>query len=127
MKILVIDDQRIFKSFPSIGEITQYDTVVHATTSQEGLEELLRGSWDEVWLDHDLGMESEGSGYDVVMGLLGNEGPLPKVGRVYVHSMNPVGSARMVAALSPHYPVARMDPTPHLDFETMASNRDPFL
>lgn len=87
MKILVIDDQRIF-NFPE---------AVHCTTMQDGLRELYEnGPWDEVWLDHDLGAESEGSGSDIVRRILDRE---PTVATYIVHSMNPVGNQYMVNSL----------------------------
>lgn len=130
MKALVVDDQRIFKEAPD------YEWT-HATTSQEGLDALfLKGPWDEIWLDHDLGMESNGSGYDLVQELIyvledsqcGREDVLNPGGRIWVHSMNFDGANRMVQALTRYFEVARIDPTPYLDFEKMYSeNRNPYL
>ena len=123
-RILVIDDQRIFKD-------REGAEIVHETTSDEGFITLvMEGPWDEVWLDHDLGMESSQNGYEMVMDVvegLVDSAPL-EIGRVYVHSMNPVGADRMVAALRPFFDVVRIDPTPYLDFEAMyAENRDPYF
>lgn len=130
MKSLVVDDQRIFKDAPN------YEWT-HATTSQEGIDTLVVGGpWDEIWLDHDLGMESEGSGYDLVQELVtaiedGDIAPdevLVPGGTIWVHSMNPDGADRMVQALRRYFSVARIDPTPFLDFDAMyAENRNPFL
>lgn len=127
-RILVIDDQRIFKPLPGRPEA---QTLVHETTSDEGFITLTMGQpWDEVWLDHDLGMESSQSGYEMVMDVIrGIEDGAPlDVKKFYVHSMNPVGADRMVQALSRHFPVARIDPTPYLDYDAMDKNdRNPFL
>lgn len=130
MKALVVDDQRIFA--PQDG----YEWT-HATTSQEGIDTLVVGGpWDEIWLDHDLGMESEGSGYDLVQELVmaledGDVAPdeiLSPGGQVWVHSMNPTGADRMVQALTRYFSVARIDPTPFLDFKAMyAQDRNPYL
>ena len=130
MRALVVDDQRIFAEYPDY-------VWTHATTSQEGIEYLVvSGPWDEVWLDHDLGMESEGSGYDLVQELVmafenGDLRPtdvLAPDGRVLVHSMNPAGAERMVQALTRYFQVARIDPTPYLDFNAMYSqDRNPYL
>ena len=130
MKALVVDDQRIF------AERDGYDWT-HCTTSHDGIDVLMMyGPWDEIWLDHDLGMESEGSGYDLVSELVmaledGDVSPsdiLNPGGQVWVHSMNPGGAERMVQALAPHFSVARIDPTPFLDFPKMYSqDRNPYL
>src|SRR5574338_63724 len=120
-RVLVIDDQRIFADSPD----TEW---THETTSQEGIDALVVGGpWDEIWLDHDLGMESYGSGYDLVSELVrslqADEVSVSEVvtpdGQIWVHSMNPVGADRMVAALAPYFSVARIDPTPFLDFDAM--------
>lgn len=130
MKALVVDDQRIFKDAPD------YEWT-HATTSQGGLDTLFgEGPWDEIWLDHDLGMASKGSGYDLVeelvdrldFGTIVPEDIVKPGGRIYVHSMNPDGAQRMVAALTRYFTVARIDPTPYLDFDQMYNKgRNPYL
>lgn len=130
MKALVVDDQRIF------ADQQGYEWT-HATTSQAGINALIvSGPWDEIWLDHDLGMESEGSGYDMVQELImaledGDVLPediLNPSGQVWVHSMNPSGADRMVQALTRYFSVARIDPTPFLDFNKMYSQkRNPYL
>jgi hypothetical protein len=79
MSILVIDDQRIF-NFPD---------AVHVTTSQEGIKLLDSQEWDEVWLDHDLGEDSEGSGSDIVRHIVATR---PSVDFFVVHSMNTVAA-----------------------------------
>lgn len=96
MKVLVIDDQRIFK-----GEDIQ-----HVTTSQEGIALLDENTiWDEVWLDHDLGSDSEGSGSDIVRHIIATR---PQVRLFCVHSMNPVAAEYMVSDLThAGYPAIR--------------------
>jgi hypothetical protein len=123
-KILVIDDQRIFKD-------REDAEIIHETTSDKGFITLvMNGPWDEVWLDHDLGMESSQSGYEMVMDVVSGleDGTPLEIGKVYVHSMNPVGADRMVQALTRYFDVARIDPTPYLDFDAMyAQDRNPYL
>jgi CheY-like chemotaxis protein len=130
-KVLVIDDQRIFKAVPN-QPVNEVLDIVHETTSDKGFVTLVMdGPWDMVLLDHDLGMESSQSGYEMVMdvvdGIENHDAPLD-IKQVYVHSMNPVGAERMVQALSRYFPVARLDPTPYLDFDAMyAEGRNPYL
>ena len=99
--ILVIDDMRTYP----------FGTV-HARTSAEGLEQL-RGinTFAEIWLDHDLG------GADTIWPVVDElvmraraGDPYPAV-RVVVHSANPVGSERMMMALSPWYATERIPAT----------------
>lgn len=56
-----------------------------------------------VSLDHDLGPPSAGTGYDVALwleeGLALQDRPLPQ--DAAIHSANPVGRAKMSAALRP--------------------------
>lgn len=85
--VLVIDDQRIFK-VP--------ENAIHATTSQEGIKLLDSQAWDEVFLDHDLGSDSEGSGSDIVKHIVATR---PKVDMFVVHSMNAPAAERMVSDL----------------------------
>ena len=92
---LVIDDQRIFR-----GDF------VHATTSQEGIELLHSQEWDEVWLDHDLGSDSEGSGSDIVRNIVATH---PQVELFIIHSMNPVAAERMLSDIvKAGYPAIRV-------------------
>lgn len=129
MRALVVDDQRIFAESPDY-------VWTHVTTSQDGLQALRNGPWDEIWLDHDLGMASYGSGYDLVSALvdsLDNRTMHPADilnpdGRIWVHSMNPSGADRMVQALTRYFQVARIDPSPYLDLVAMYSqDRNPYL
>jgi len=129
-RILVIDDQRIFDP----GKLSKASDlyVVHCTTSDEGFVTLVTNQpWDEVWLDHDLGLDSTQNGYEMVMDVIDaieSEGAKLDVKQFWVHSMNPVGARRMVLALTRYFKVARIDPTPYLDFDAMyANDRDPYL
>jgi len=130
-RALVIDDQRIFKGVPN-QPVNEVLDIVHETTSDDGFVTLVTGQpWDVVLLDHDLGLDSTQNGYEMIMDVIDAmevEGAELDVKQFYVHSMNPVGASRMVSALIRYFPVARIDPTPYLDFETMdAKNRNPYL
>jgi hypothetical protein len=94
-RVLVVDDLRTF-TFPA----------VYARTSAEGLEAVRLArceGLDELWLDFDLG-EVNGM-VDVaepIVDLLAqwaHDGEPLEVGRVVVHSANPVGAARMMLSL----------------------------
>jgi hypothetical protein len=87
LQTLIIDDQRIFK-IPK--------KAIHATTSQEGIKLLDSQPWDEVFLDHDLGSDSEGSGSDIVRHIVATR---PLVDLFVVHSMNAPAAERMISDL----------------------------
>lgn len=130
MKILVIDDQRIF----DFGLKGRTDTVIHCTTTQAGIQYLYNlQPWDQVWLDHDMGLESEGSGTDLVKKIESDDKldiePKPDVGRFFIHSFNPVGSEVMLSVLGAlGYNVQRIDPSDLLDYEAMKEKgRNPNL
>jgi hypothetical protein len=102
--IVVVDDLRTFA----------FDAV-HARTSAQGID-LLRScldggqAIDELWLDYNLGRGDTGS---VVVAWLVTHADemLPLVGRVNVHSSDPGGARRMMAALAEAgYDVARRWP-----------------
>lgn len=82
MNTLVIDDMRTI-SFPR-------ETPPHARTSEEGIQLIKIGVWDELWLDYDLG--GDDTGMNVVRYILDNEVPLEYI---FIHSSNPVGAGRM--------------------------------
>ncbi len=82
------------------------------TTAQAAIDLLATGEVEEISLDHDLALEhmpfmdtapadyKEQTGYSVVCWMeKHNVWPA----HVYVHSMNPVGRARMLAAINRHY------------------------
>lgn len=85
-KIMLVDDVR---SAPG---------VTIARTSSDALQ-LLHGSWDELWLDHDLG------GSDTVWPIIRelerrhNDGIDIGVTSIIVHTANPIESIRMIVAL----------------------------
>ena len=105
-RILLIDDLRDFRDNRSC---------VVARTSQAALDILERGdSFDEIWLDHDLGKLPDGT-LDTIMrvvdffaerGFFENHYP---VETIYVHTSNPVGSQQMIASLQNYgYEVRRV-------------------
>jgi hypothetical protein len=102
--VVVVDDLRTFA----------FDAV-HARTSAQGIDVLrscLAGGQaiDELWLDYNLGRGDTGS---VVVAWLVTHADemLPLVGVVNVHSSDPGGARRMMAALADAgYEVARRWP-----------------
>lgn len=97
MDVLLIDDLRDFRD----GR----ESVI-ARNSVEALQVLQSGdSWDEIWLDHDLGIVDI-VGIDTVMKVVDfmceqayNGSPV-KVDTVYVHTSNPVGAKNIMAGLT---------------------------
>jgi hypothetical protein len=91
--VVVIDDLRTFA----------FDAV-HARTSRQGLDVLrscLDGGQriDDLWLDYNLGRGDTGN--VVVAWLTAHAAEMrPLIGRVNVHSSDPHGARRMMAALS---------------------------
>lgn len=76
------------------------DGWMRAYTAPEAIALLAAGGIDGISLDHDLGDASAGTGYDVAVWIeeqaaLGKLSPI----RWSIHSANPVGRARMEAAL----------------------------
>jgi len=99
-RILVLEDdlQRITKFKQNF--IGSHTLIV--VTAQEAIVALSSQEWDWLFLDHDLGgkimVESgSGTGYEVACFLEGN--PDKKPGVIFVHSFNPSGTDRIVAAL----------------------------
>lgn len=82
-------------------------------TADEAIALLKTGQVTHASLDHDLALEhypwsglriehTSGTGYDVVTWLEANPQFWP-IGGVRVHSMNPVGKARMLAVIKRYY------------------------
>jgi hypothetical protein len=72
----------------------------HVRTAAEAIAALRAGGVVEISLDHDLGEDSAGTGYDVACAIEREaaEGGLAGL-RWRIHSANPVGRAKMEAAL----------------------------
>lgn len=73
---------------------------VHVRTAHKAIELLRTGEVVEISLDHDLGDEVNGTGYDVASWIEEQafHGNLPKL-KWHIHSQNNVGAERMLAAL----------------------------
>lgn len=102
---VVIDDERTFADFPD-------EDTVYFRTSQDAIDFLKAVNWDdvrEIWLDHDLG--GDDTAMRVVDFLVEHYFYACEVynwdGKIYVHSMNPVGANNIVRALERYYAVAR--------------------
>lgn len=67
----------------------------------EVIDALKRGDVDELSLDHDLGDDKRGTGYDVLLWIEEevHRRPAFDVPHISIHSANPVGRARMEAAI----------------------------
>ena len=99
--VLVIEDIRTFR-FPA----------TYARTRAEAWLLLFSKPWKEVWFDHDMGLSDESDNtYDlaVEMERRAVEGVPLEVGRVYIHTANPYGGDRLMAALSRWYNVKRVE------------------
>ncbi len=102
MKILVLDDLRMFKS------ITPDAEVFYARNIKE-FKELVPNDWvcwDQIWLDNDLGNDGPDV-YELVKEIeeLAYSDHKMCVGEFVVHTANPVARINFNAALSKHYKV----------------------
>jgi hypothetical protein len=72
-------------------------------TVADGIKALQEQIWDELYLDHDLGIyaSDERTGYDVLCWLEANPQFLPK--KIILVTSNPVGRQRMQQALDKLY------------------------
>lgn len=113
-RILIVDDVREIDHFPP--RLAMASIVRDAECAMALFFEI---EWDEVWLDHDLGLESEDGTYivneiDKYMHVLKNEWPfdldkpIVRVKKFYLHSSNPVGAQRMYDVLSKYFEVERV-------------------
>jgi len=87
MKVLVIDDERVFPF-----------EATYARSSAEAIDNLSdEQEWDEVWFDHDLGLGDDAMMIVKWMGLQHITGVRwsDRIRRAYVHSMNPVGATNI--------------------------------
>lgn len=107
--VVVIDDLRTFDAFDA----------VYARSSAAGLAVLAAAHAegrrvDELWLDHDLGVDAAGRVDDI--------GPVvdwlcercvwddrPDIGRIVVHTSNPAGARMLLVTLGRLYPTVRVD------------------
>ena len=80
---------------------------IRAYWPDEVIEHLKTGDVDEVSLDHDLGDDDRGTGYDVLQWIereVVNSGFLPP--RLWVHSANVAARKRMEAAIAQIFKIA---------------------
>ena len=100
MKILILEDsQERIDSFKE--NLVDHQVIVTGST-KEAIIKLKTETWDVLFLDHDLHGESyidsgENTGYEVAKFLEENKDRMPRY--VIIHSLNPVGSNNMEAAL----------------------------
>lgn len=105
---LVIDDLRNFSFEADYARDSQTGRGMLKIADRIGLH------IDELWLDHDLG--GSDTIYPVVHWLEEKgffETPA-NIGKIYIHTSNPVGRASMKAALERYYNVEVIDPKPYL-------------
>jgi CheY-like chemotaxis protein len=104
-QILVVDDNKSFDIFTA--------KLTYARTCEEGLDLLKRGGWDELHIDHDMGMRKIGvspggmdlysndteamSGYQMLLQAHMEGVQLPPIVRII--SNNPEGAVRLAACL----------------------------
>lgn len=119
--VVLVDDLRSFADgTPAVVARTSAEAV-HLLDHQLALTTI-----DELWLDHDLG--GEDSIWPVIERLEERAftGRRLEVGRVYVHSGNPVGAQRMVVALRRlGYPVSPAFGVSRLRYDDAVGLHDP--
>ena len=120
--ILVIDDVKTFP-FPDNVE------VVYARTLEQGFSGLYEysDSLDQLWLDHDLGIDKDGNEEDIrplVLWIAENAfySHPKKIGRIVICSLNPVGIDWIFSTLSPYYDVVICN-DPEAVFDLLGSNQ----
>lgn len=99
-RVLVIEDIRTFRF-----------VATYARTVREAWVLLFTQEWDEVWFDYDMGLTRDSDNtYElaVEMERRAHNGIPLDVKRVVVHSANPHGGDRLMAALSRSYDTVRV-------------------
>ena len=97
MKILVLDDNEIIVRRPFSDDFHDYtqDEFTVIPTVREFLIALYDNTeWDEVWLDHDLGLYEGKTGLDAVKAVMGTgmeHDNWPKVKKFIITTNSPVG------------------------------------
>lgn len=99
MRILVVDDERVFTKLNADHEVT------YATSVTEAMFCLNGAPFDEIWLDHDLGGSSTIRPFVDMMEELAETKDMFLCDRVVAHSMNPEGRKYIRLALGDIYPV----------------------
>jgi DNA-binding NarL/FixJ family response regulator len=93
MRVLFLDDEEL--RHRAVKRFNPRFT--HTYTARQAIEALAASRYEVCFLDHDLGGPE--TGHDVARWLAQQE-PTNRPSRVFVHSMNPVGVARMVRTLT---------------------------
>jgi hypothetical protein len=95
MNILFLDDDPQRRA----TFLSQVPSATCVSTASECIKDLyLHGPWDQVWLDHDLGLleniapGTAETGSDVTRWIAENK---PEIGLIILHSLNPAGRAYM--------------------------------
>ena len=102
--ILVVDD---LKTFPFPDDIE----VVYARTMEKAYVEFTNNEHlDELWLDHDMGMNEYGEEEDIrplclILAELGFNGKPRDIGKIVICSMSPVGRDWIESTLNRYYNV----------------------
>lgn len=105
-KVLVIEDIRTFR-FPAT-----YCRTIYAAWLP-----LFSEPWDECWWDYDMGLQADSDNTYVLavnVERRAHEGIILPIKRMVVHSANPYGGDRLMAALSPWYDTVRVSAADYL-------------
>ncbi len=103
MNILILEDDPNNTRMPKFKRNLTGHTVFHAKTPRDAISHLRSKSIDVLFLDHDLGGTGQpepsgpGTGYEVACWL--EEHPEFKPNQIVLHSLNPIGRAKMKQAL----------------------------
>lgn len=92
-RILILEDQEARQLI--FRELFKDNFVIIMETARDCIEVLRRFDWDVLFLDHDLGVD--GTGYEVACWL--EMLPERQPWRIFLHTGNPVGKAKMKQAL----------------------------
>jgi hypothetical protein len=100
MNILILEDDKN-RQAQFTRKFFNHNVVI-VSTALGAIGQLEHRSWDQLYLDHDLGgqvmVESgPGTGYEVAKWLEAHPDRMPP--EVFVHSFNPVGANNIIAAI----------------------------
>lgn len=101
MKVFLLEDS--YQRVEKFKKLFQEHSLTHSADSQEAIEILANQAFDLICLDHDLNEHdnewiASGDGYEVA-NFLGNSQTPNDNALILIHTMNPPGGDRMVAAL----------------------------
>jgi len=106
--ILVVDDLKEF-AFEKDQE------VIYARTMEQAYVELINNEHlDELWLDHDMGVNEDGEEETIrplvlILADMGFHGKPRDIDKIVICSMNPVGADWMKTTLEKYYNVKRLE------------------